>query len=103
MIIKRYKNGNFTAKREPGEEFHDGPLVHLIWALYDKDCELFGEEYCLSNWEMACDLYCYYTDMIIRIPYGCLEDLENGKMIRLYARKPDKWEREQLQEMEESA
>ena len=98
MIIKRFKNGNFTAKMEDSDHNREGTLIKLIWALYDADCELFGEEYCISNWEMACDMYCYYTDRIIRIPYSLLSALEAGKTVRLYARIPDQWDREQLEE-----
>lgn len=100
MIIKRFKNGNFTAKMEESDNNREGTLINLIWALYDADCELFGEEYCISNWEMAVDMYCYYTDKIVHIPYSCLEQLETGKTVRLYARIPDEYDREQLAEME---
>lgn len=101
MIVKRFKNGNFNIKLEKDEELHDGVLVHLIWALQDNDCQLFGDEYCLSNWDMACDMYSYYTDKLIRIPYSLLDDLENGKTIKLYARKLDKWDREEYKRLEE--
>ena len=103
MIIKRYKNGNFTAKMEDRDYNNEGTLINLIWGLYDADCELFGEEYCLSNYEMAVDMYCYYTDRLIRIPYSILEDLENGHTVRLYARKLDKYDRAELTELEAGA
>jgi hypothetical protein len=103
MIIKRYKNGNFTAKMEESDYNRESTLINLIWGLYDADCTLFGEEYCLSNWEMAVDMYCYYTDRLIRIPYSILEDLENGHTVRLYARKLDEYDRAELAELEESA
>lgn len=103
MIIKRYKNGNFTAKMEESDYNRESTLINLIWGLFDADCELFGEEYCLSNWEMAVDMYCYYTDRLIRIPYSILEDLENGRTVRLYARKLDEYDRAELAELEESA
>lgn len=103
MIIKRYKNGNITAKMEETDQNSEGTLINLIWGLYDADCTLFGEEYCISNWEMAVDMYCYYTDRLIRIPYSILEDLENGQTVRLYARKLDEDDRAELAEMEATA
>lgn len=103
MIIRRYKNGNFTAKMDDMDHNRESTLVNLIWGLYDADCELFGDEYCISNWEMAVDMYCYYTDRLIRIPYSILEDLENGRTVRLYARKLDEYDRAELEELEESA
>ena len=102
MLVKRFGNGNFNVKLEKDECLHDGVLVHLIWALGDYDCQLFGEEYCLSNWEMACDMYCYYTGKIIRIPYSVLEDLEAGKTIKLYAHIPDEYEIELYNDLVES-
>ena len=103
MIIKRYKNGNFTAKMDDMDQNGESTLVNLIWGLFDADCTLFGEEYCISNWEMAVDMYCYYTDRLIRIPYSILEDLENGRTVRLYARKLDEYDQAELAELEESA
>lgn len=101
MLVKRFKNGNFNLKREHGEKFHDGALVHLIWALQDSDCQIFGDEYCLSNYEMAVDMYSYYSDKLIMIPYSVLDDLENGKTIKLYARDLDEWDREEYNRLEE--
>ena len=103
MIIRRYKNGNFTAKMDDMDQNGESTLINLIWGLFDADCTLFGEEYCISNWEMAVDMYCYYTDRLIRIPYSILEDLENGRTVRLYARKLDEYDRAELAALEESA
>lgn len=101
MIVRRFKNGNYAAKAEPSDFDQEGLLIHLLWALGDKDCSLFGEEYCLSNYEMACDVYDCYNDTLVRIPYGVLADLEAGKAIRLYARKLSDDEREEYKELEE--
>lgn len=101
MIVKRYKNGNFTAKMEKEDFNKESTLVNLIWELQDKDCSIFGEEYCISNYEMGLDMFCRYNGMIVRIPYGVLEDLEKGKTIRLYAHFPDNWELEEYKRLEE--
>lgn len=101
MDVKRFKNGNFNVKLEKDEELHDGVLVHLIWALGDKDCSLFGDEYCLSNYEMALDMYCWYNDKLVTIPYSLLDDLEKGKTIKLYARELDEYDREEYKRLEE--
>ena len=100
MIINRFRNGNFNVKFEEEDfNYSEGTLIKLVYSLYDNDCELFGEEYCLSNWDMAIDMYCYYTDMLIRIPYSVLNDLEDGKTVKLYARKLSKYEREEYNRM----
>jgi hypothetical protein len=102
MLVKRFKNGNFNVKLEKDEHLHDGTLVHLIWALYDKDCRLFGEEYCLGNAiGMAADVYCYYTDKVVTIPYSVLDELEAGKTVKLYAHNMNEYEKELYNELVE--
>ena len=99
MIVKRFKNGNFNVKMESEDFNKESTLINLIWALQDNDCDLFGEEYCISNYEMGVDMYCYYTGMIVSIPYRVLEELENGKTIKLYAHFPNEWETEKYNEL----
>lgn len=102
MRINRFRNGNFNVKFEKEDfDYSDGTLITLINALYDYDCTIFGEEYCLSNWDMAIDLYCHYTDMLVRIPYSLLNSLEDGKTIKLYARKLTAADREEYDRMME--
>lgn len=101
MLVKRFKNGNFNVKMEGADFNRESTLVNLIWALQDYDCNLFGDEYCISNYEMGLDMYCYYTDMIVSIQYRVLEDLENGKTIKLYAHKMDEYEKEEYNRLVE--
>lgn len=101
MLVKRFKNGNFNVKIDGHESKHESTLVNLIWALNDYDCTLFGEEYCISNFGMGVDMYCYYTDMIVSIPYRVLEELEAGKTVKLYAHKLDTWEKEEFEKLRE--
>jgi hypothetical protein len=87
VITRRYKNGNITLKAEPEDfEGREDVFTHALWALGDCDCELFGEEYCLSNYDMAVDLYCCYNDKLLRFPFSLEDDLKAGKTVRLYAR-----------------
>ena len=101
MNIKRFKNGNFTAKIDGMECKQESTLVNLLWGLYDADCVLFGKEYCLGNFDMAVDVYCYYTDKVVTIPYSVFDELNAGKTVRLYAHKPNEYEREELERLEE--
>lgn len=102
MLAKRFKNGNINLKAEKEDlEGNEGLLVYAIWQLQELDCTLFGEEYCLNNYEMAVDLYSYYDDVLIRFPYSLLHDLKNGKTIKLYARKLDEYDREEYKLLEE--
>lgn len=101
MIVKRFKNGNFNVKMEETDVNRESTLVNLIWALYEEGCTLFGDEYCISNWGMAIDMYCYYTDKLIRIPYSIIDDLENGKTVKLYDRDLTEGDREEYTRLEE--
>ena len=47
-----------------------------------------GEEYCLSNYEMAVDVYDYYTGKVIRLPYSQVDKLAEGP-VTFYARDPE--------------
>lgn len=100
MLVKRFKNGNFNVKLDGYESKHESILVNLIWALQDNDCQLFGDEYCIGNaLGMAVDMYCYYNDLVITIPYYLLDDLEKGKTIKLYAHNMNEWEKEEFKRL----
>lgn len=49
---------------------------------------------------MAVDVYDYYTDKLVRIPYFVLDDLEMGKTVKLYARNLNEFDREEYDRLE---
>lgn len=101
MIVKKFKNGNYNVKMEKDDFNQESTLINLLWALGEYDCSLFGDEYCLGNAiGMGVDLYDYYTDKLVSIPYSVLDDLEMGKTVKLYARKLDEFDREEYDRME---
>ena len=90
MIVERKPNGDYLAQTEPSDtvpEQRETLLVLLLWAM--EDCALMGEEYCLSNYEMAADVYDYYSGKVIRLPYSQVNKLSEGKPITFYARDPE--------------
>lgn len=90
MIIECKPNGDYLAQAEPEDlapEQRETLLVLLIWAM--EDCSLLGEEYCLNNYDMAVDLYDYYTGKVICLPYSQVDKLAEGKPITFYARDPE--------------
>ena len=90
MIVERKPNGDYLAQTEPSDtapEQRETLLVLLLWAM--EDCALMGEEYCLSNYEMAADVYDYYSGKVIRLPYSQVDRLAEGKPITFYARDPE--------------
>ena len=89
MIVERKPNGDYLAQAEPSDtapEQRETLLVLLLWAM--EDCALMGEEYCLSNYEMAADVYDYYTGKVIRLPYSQVNKLAEGP-VTFYARDPE--------------
>ena len=101
MIVKKFKNGNYNVKMEKDDFSQESTLIDLLWALGEYDCCLFGDEYCLGNAVgMAVDLYDFYTDKLVMIPYSVLDDLEMGKTVKLYARKLDEFDREEYDRLE---
>ena len=89
MIVERKPNGDYLAQTEPSDtapKQRETLLVLLLWAM--EDCALMGEEYCLSNYEMAADVYDYYTGKVIRLPYSQVDKLAEGP-VTFYARDPE--------------
>ena len=60
------------------------------------DCYLVGEQYCMSNYDMAFDMYNNYTDLIYQVPFSKLEELKQGEKIELWGHTPDDVEREMI-------
>lgn len=89
MIATRLSNGNWKLRAEPDDlapTQRESLLVLAIWEMVD--CSLMGEEYCLSNYEMAADVYDYYTGKVIRLPYSQVDKLAEGP-VTFYARDPE--------------
>ena len=85
MVTKRTSNGNWLAKAEPDDlDNREDLLVQLIWAM--TDCDLYGEQYCISNYDMAVDMYDYYTGKTVRIIYSDVDKFREGGWVIFYAR-----------------
>ena len=100
--IREYKNGNITIKYTPDgiTESKEDDVLTISDLLSYIDCEFISETYSLNNYETGHTVYNYYSDLIYVFPWKALQDLEQGKTIRLYARKPDKWDRELIEQEE---
>lgn len=96
---KVYKNGNITVKydRDMIQDSKKDQILTIVSALEWIDCLFIGETYCLSNFETGHTLYNCYSDLVYVFPWRFLEDLEAGKTVRLYARRPDEYDREILE------
>lgn len=99
MITKRYKNGNMTFKAEKEELEKPNQIFDtFLNSASDLDCLIWGDEFCISNFEMGMCLYSFYTDMKYIVPFSLIDELKEGKTIRLYGAKLDEQDRADLEE-----
>lgn len=97
---REYKNGNITIKYDPETitaAQRDSVLI-ISDVISEIDCYFIGETYCLSNFETGHTIYNCYSDLVYIFPWRFLEDLQKGKTVRLYARRPDETDREILKQ-----
>ena len=97
---REYKNGNITIKldSEAIKEMKTDEMLFISECIGWLDCVFYGETFCLNNWETGHMIYNYYSDLCYIFPWRYLEDLKEGKTVRLYARKPDQDDIEYLKE-----
>ena len=98
-IIREYGNGNITIKYFPdGIQTSKKDSVLTLSSLLDMiDCYFIGETYNLSNWACGHTIYNAYSDLVYIFNWDDISELENGKTVRLYARKPDETDKEILE------
>lgn len=95
-IAREYKNGNITLKyyKDGIEKSKNDSVLTLANLLNVIDCYFVGEAYCLSNYEVGHIIYNTHSDLVYTFVWSDLEELEKGKTVRLYARKPNEIDRE---------
>ena len=93
-----YKNGNITIKLDQDaiKEMKKDEILFISDALFWIDCNFFGETFCLSNYETGHMIYNAYSDLCYIFPWRYLEDLKQGKTVRLYARQVTNEDREEM-------
>lgn len=96
---KEYKNGNLLIKYDEYaiEQSKKDSLSTLASVLEEIDCYFIGETYCISNYAMGHTIYNCYSDLCYIFAWNDIETLEQGKTLKLYARKPDEWDRELIE------
>lgn len=98
--IKEFQNGNINFRFTPEQiaELKTGIIsaVEVIsWILDEIDCYFIGESYCLSNYTTGATIYNAYSDLCYIINFSDVETvLMSGRYLKLYARKPDEYDRE---------
>ncbi|MEY8320297.1 hypothetical protein AAK894_04350 [Lachnospiraceae bacterium 46-61] len=100
---KRFKNGNINIRFSPDyialiKSDKASDVEVLSWILEDIDCYFIGESYCTSNYTSGATVYDSYNDNVFRLEFGGIDDLTQGKAMKLYALVPDDIDREILAE-----
>ena len=94
--IKEFKNGNMNIHFDIQDVYKDeSDIVNLLWLIDSHDTYNIGDEYCLSNYDMGMTLYNCRIDRVYIVSFTELaESFKTGKTLKLYARIPDKYDRE---------
>lgn len=100
MIIKEFKNGNFHVKYENDDTIPtsiDSVLVDLLQEIDMCDMYLISETWeSLSNFNAGVTVYNIRLDKLYIIADYNIAALRAGKMITLKGFKPDKYDREMI-------
>lgn len=102
--MTEFKNGNVNIKFDYDEieQIKSGRVsdIEILFnKLSDMDIMMFGEQFCVSNFDMGCMLYSCFNDKTYMLVFSDIEKyLMQGKTLKLYARVPDEEDREQIKE-----
>lgn len=95
IYATRFNNGNIHIKGTPDPDTRESTLIQVLWALNDIDCDIIGDEYCRSNYDVGITVYSYYSDMCYDISYTDLyKAIESNHVYIIKGRTPDEWDRE---------
>lgn len=85
MEVKIFKNNNLHIKLSKNdlEEFKKSNLSDIEFIFYNLDFCPIGEEYCISNYEMAVDVAFNGGWNFYRFNYSFIDELLNGKTVIL--------------------
>ena len=95
-MVNRYKNGSllihvYLPDEKRKSYLNQTPLDIIIQDLDSVDCYLVGEPFSLGNYSVGWLVYNAHDDLVYTLNLG---ELENSRTIRLYPRKPDRFDRE---------
>lgn len=93
---RNLENFTYKVKRDMSQK----PIAETCLAFdllnSDLDFVIASEDYCVSNYEMAYDLYDLYTGRVFRITFTEDDDYMAGKEITLQGHLPDENEMEAM-------
>lgn len=101
--VIKFKNGNFNmwlGKNDIAtiKEHPDRDMEIILSTLSDNDMYVIGDEFCLSNFDMGCYIYSAYFDKGYIFPFGCVQELLDGKSVKFYALELDEDDRAVVKE-----
>lgn len=100
IYAKRNSDFSYILARDPANPVTQDTSLPFDLLNSTLDFVIASEDYCVSNYEMAFDLYDFYTGRLYRITFLDCEDYMNGVPITIYGHVPDDEEQERLIEFD---
>lgn len=99
-LCKELNNGDMIIKldSERIRDMEDDDVLTIISIMADKSCQFIGDTYCINDFETGHTIYNYCSDVIYVFPWRYLDDLKQGKSVKLIARVPDEYDRELIRD-----
>lgn len=97
---KELNNGDMIIKldSERIRDMEDDDVLTIISIMEDASCSFIGDTYCIDDFETGHTIYNYFSDVIYVFPWRYLEDLKQGKTVKLIAEVPDEYDRELIRD-----
>lgn len=102
--IREFGNGNITFRLPPEDlkKIQEGKMFvaeSISWILDELDCYIVGEKFCLGNYSMGIMIFNAYSSLCYVMDLSDIyEILLKGKRLRLYAKDPDGYDWEIINE-----
>ena len=100
VYAKRNQDFSYTVARDPSYSVTQDTSLPFDLLNSTLDFVIASEDYCVSNFEMAFDLYDFYTGRLYRVTFTDCEKYMNGELVTLYGHIPDADEQQRLMEFD---
>lgn len=100
IYAKRNPDFSYTIARDPAADVTRDTSLPFDLLNSTLDFVIASDDYCVSNYEMAFDLYDCYTGRLYRVTFTDCEDYMNGKVVTLHGHVPDEDEQQAMIEFD---
>ena len=99
-VCKELENGDMIIKLDSEyiRDMEKDDVSVILSVMSDACCQFIGDTYCLDDFETGHTIYNYFSDVIYVFPWRYLDDLKQGKSVKLIAEVPDEDDRELIRD-----